>query len=77
MAKYSPNCGKEERLTISITEAASRLGISRNTAYAAARAGQLPTIMIGRRILIPVSGLEKLLEDYGVTTNHQNPATHN
>jgi len=51
------------RLTMSIAEAALYLGISKNSVYAAARARQLPTIVIGRRILVPIKALEKLLED--------------
>lgn len=52
-----------QRLTLSIAEAALHLGVSKNSVYAAARTGQLPTIVIGRRILVPVKALEKLLED--------------
>jgi excisionase family DNA binding protein len=50
-----------DRLTCSVEEAALLLGISRNSAYEAARKGEIPTIRLGRRILIPVSRLEDLL----------------
>ena len=59
----NPVGNHNERLTLSIAEAALYLGISKNSVYAAARAKQLPTIVIGRRILIPIKALEKLLED--------------
>jgi len=36
-------------LTVSIEEAGRMLGYSRDTAYAAARSGVLPTILIGKR----------------------------
>ena len=49
------------RMTITVTEAARRLGIGRNTAYEAVRRGEIPTIRIGKRLLVPVSALDKLL----------------
>jgi excisionase family DNA binding protein len=51
-----------ERQTLKIEEAAKILGISRNTAYDAVRSGQLPTVKIGRRFLVPKAALERLLE---------------
>ena len=39
--------------TYTIDEVARALGINRNSAYQAARAGQLPVIRIGRRMLVP------------------------
>ncbi len=50
-----------DRLTYTVDEAAQLLGISRNSAYEAARTGDLPTIRLGRRILVPRSRLEELL----------------
>ena len=49
------------RMTITVTETAKRLGIGRNTAYDAVRRGEIPTIRIGKRILVPVSALDRLL----------------
>lgn len=51
-----------QRLTLKIEEAAKVLGISRNTAYDAARNGQLPTVKIGRRFLVPKAALDRMLE---------------
>lgn len=51
----------EGRLTISVSEAAKRLGIGRNQAYEAARVGELPAIKIGRRLLVPVAAFERML----------------
>jgi excisionase family DNA binding protein len=48
--------------TVKIENAAKILGISRNTAYEAARTGELPTIKIGRRVLVPRAALERLLD---------------
>jgi excisionase family DNA binding protein len=51
----------DEQLTISVPEAGRRLGLSRNSAYEAARCGQLPTIRIGRRLLVPKRAFERML----------------
>ena len=51
------------RMTLTVTEAAQLLGIGRSAAYEAARRGEIPTIRIGKRILIPWAALERLLED--------------
>ena len=51
-----------ERQTLRIGEAAKVLGISRNTAYDAAKSGQLPTVKIGRRLLVPRAALQHMLD---------------
>lgn len=56
---------QKPRATITVMEAARRLGISRNTAYDAARAGQLPHLKIGKRILILAAPFERLLTSAG------------
>ena len=53
---------KDTEHTLTVVEAAAVLGIGRNAAYAAAKAGQIPTIRIGKRILVPRAGLDRLLE---------------
>ena len=52
-----------DRAVLDIAEAAKLLGISRNSAYEAAARGELPTIRIGRRLLVPKLALERMLED--------------
>jgi excisionase family DNA binding protein len=47
--------GTEEKLVISIAEAAKRLDISEESAYRAARRGELPTIRIGNLLKVPVA----------------------
>ena len=47
-----------ERLTCSIPEAAEILGISKSKMYPLARSQGFPTIMIGKRMVISVKGLE-------------------
>lgn len=41
--------------------AASALGCSRATAYAMARRGDLPTIRLGHRVVVPVPALLRML----------------
>jgi len=53
---------KLERQAIKLDEVARRLGVSRNSAYAAARRGQIPTIRIGRLLLVPIAALDRMLE---------------
>ena len=48
-------------LTLTVGEAARALGISRTLAYEAARSGALPCVRIGRRLLVPRTGLDRLL----------------
>jgi excisionase family DNA binding protein len=52
---------KPERQAIKLDEVARRLGVSRNSAYAAARRGEIPTIRIGRLLLVPLAALERML----------------
>ena len=52
----------EERLTLTVNEAAKLLGIGRQLAYDRIKAGQIPAIKIGRRLLVPRRALEKLLD---------------
>lgn len=50
-----------ERRTVSVEEAGKVLGLCRNSAYAAARRGEIPVIRIGRLIRVPILALERLL----------------
>lgn len=51
----------DEAPTVSVDDAAAALGISRGTAYQAVAAGEIPSIRIGRRLLVPTAGLRRLL----------------
>jgi excisionase family DNA binding protein len=52
----------EGRSTFTVEEAGCQiLGLSKCSAYAAASAGRLPTIRIGRRLVVPRHAFEKLL----------------
>lgn len=62
-----------DKLTYTVTEAAALLGIGRSAAYEAARSGQLPTIRIGKRVLVPVAALERLLAGNELQTHSRQP----
>ncbi len=47
--------------TLSIPQAAEILGVGRDLAYLAARRGQLPTVRLGRRLLVRTDELLELL----------------
>lgn len=51
----------EQQPTLTIDETARILGISRSTAYEAAKAGTLPTLRLGRRLVVPVTRLRHML----------------
>ena len=48
---------------LSVQEAAAILGLGRSAAYEAVRRGDIPTIKIGRRHLVPKLALERLLKE--------------
>ena len=50
------------RLVLSVEEARRLLGLSRGLMYQAIRTGQVPSVRIGRRILIPRRALEQMLD---------------
>jgi excisionase family DNA binding protein len=47
--------------TYSMKQAWQKLGISRGSAYALANKGKLPTIRLGRRLVVPKVALDRLL----------------
>ncbi|MEM9561072.1 MAG: helix-turn-helix domain-containing protein [Actinomycetota bacterium] len=56
------DAGNGERLTMSVVEAARLLGISKSAAYDCVRTGDLPAIKMGRRWLVPIAALHRLLD---------------
>ena len=54
---------ESSRLVYTVDEAAKMLGLSRNAAYEAVRRDEIPNIKIGRRILIPRSRLDAMLNE--------------
>jgi excisionase family DNA binding protein len=47
---------------MTVPEAGEALGLSRNGAYEAAQRGDIPTIRIGRRLMVPLVAFDRLLE---------------
>ena len=47
---------------LTVEEVAAILRISRGLAYEMVRIGRLPSIRLGRRLLVPRSALERMLE---------------
>jgi excisionase family DNA binding protein len=52
----------QSRATMNLyPEVAEILGLSKATVYAAAASGEIPTIRVGRRILVPTAALRRML----------------
>jgi excisionase family DNA binding protein len=47
--------------TLTVDEVSSIIGCSRSSAYEAVRRGELPSLRIGRRLLIPTARLREML----------------
>jgi excisionase family DNA binding protein len=52
----------DQRLAISVEEAGRLLGISRGLAYALVNRGDIPSVRLGRRIVVPRRALDRLLD---------------
>lgn len=52
--------------TVTVEQAGQMLGISRRSAYRAAARGDLPTLRLGRRLIVPTA---RLLELLGMPSN--------
>ena len=61
----------QKKLTITVPEAARMLGISRGLAYEMAREGAIPTLRFGRRMVIPLVAIERLLQETNGTALHR------
>lgn len=51
----------EDRLTLTVVEAAQVLGVSRAFAYQLVARGELPSLRLERRIVVPRRALEVLI----------------
>jgi hypothetical protein len=62
----------DDRDAFTVDEAGQILGLSRASAFAAAKRGDIPTIRIGKRLIVPRRALERLLgADEDVTAGGQ------
>jgi excisionase family DNA binding protein len=50
------------RATLTVEEVSDALGISRASAYEGVRSGEIPSIRVGRRIVVPTAALRRLLQ---------------
>jgi len=66
-----------ERLAYSVPEAAELLGVGTATLYAYVRAGLIPHVRIGRRIVIPAKALEEWMNQKAQESwrSYDNPET--
>lgn len=48
-------------VVLDVAAAAKRLGIGADRAYAAVAAGHIPSFMLGRRRVVPVAALERMI----------------
>lgn len=56
-----------EKVVYTVDEIAELLRISRPTAYDGIRDGKIPSIKIGRRLLVPKVAFDRYLETAGAT----------
>ena len=56
-----PGTPSDEPIVLTIAEAATRLGVHRQTLRAAIERGDLHAVRVGRRWLVPVAAIEELL----------------
>ena len=53
---------------LTVEQAGKRLGICRNSAYEAVKKGEIPSIKVGGKIIIPVVAFERMLSHPGEGT---------
>ena len=51
-----------ERLTLTVEEAAELLGVSRALGYELVARGEIPSLRLGRRIVVPRRALDAMLD---------------
>ena len=54
-----------DRLTYTVTETAVLLGISRTSAYECVRRGEIPSLTLGRRVVIGRVAVDRMLHGGG------------
>jgi excisionase family DNA binding protein len=50
-----------ERRTLTVEQAGEILGIGRGLAYELVRTGEIPSVRLGRRIVVPIAAIETIL----------------
>ena len=52
-----------EKLTLGVMDAAKAMGVSRVSLYGLIRGGKIPSVKVGKRLMIPSRSLDALLKD--------------
>jgi excisionase family DNA binding protein len=52
----------DDQPVMTVEEAGAALGLSRTSSYEAVRAGTIPSIRLGRRLVVPTAALRRLLQ---------------
>ena len=71
----SPLHGAPERDTYDLPQVAARLGVSRTSIYRWAASGVIPTIRLGRRLLVPRAAVEELLDPHSAARFSEPPGS--
>lgn len=61
MSDHHPDWETSYAFTLTVTEAATILRISRSTAYALVATGTVPSLKLGRRVIVPIRPLADML----------------
>jgi excisionase family DNA binding protein len=72
--KMKPPPSERGALTYSVPEAGRLIGLSRNGSYEAAQKGQIPTIRIGKRVIVPRAAFHAMLDSAGSEQRRQQEA---
>jgi excisionase family DNA binding protein len=74
--KSAPTNTGDDLLAYTVPEAGRLLGLSRNSAYDAARNKKLPCVRIGGRLIVPRAALMRLLDGAQVATTAETSIEH-
>lgn len=69
----SESTTRDTPLLVSVPEAARLLGVGTTFGWALVRSGEMPSIKLGRRVLVPRAVLERLASTYEPDGNDQEP----
>src|SRR5438874_4243785 len=61
----------QERLTLTVPEAGRLIGLARSASYSAAARGELPVLRFGRRLVVPIAALMRLLARDGPSSGSE------
>ena len=70
---YSEPDTHETPLLVSVPEAARLLGVGTTFGWAMVRSGELPSVKLGRRVLVPRAALERLASTHEPDDHNHEP----